>query len=315
MARRSIWESLPTEAVLPQSRDLDRKPARAVLDLMGREDEKVVAAVRRESPRIERAARKMAKALSEGGRVFFVGAGTSGRLGVLEAAECPPTFGTEARRIVALIAGGKGAVFESVEGAEDRDRDGESQLRARRPTRRDLVVGISASSVTPFVRGALGLARAKGASTILVTCGPRPRGIADVVVAPAVGAEVLAGSTRMKAGTATKLVLNQMTLLSMLRLKKVAGPFMVDLKPRSAKLRDRARRIVAALGSVDASTAARLLERSGDEVKTAVVMGRLAIGADEARKLLRARRGDLRAAVDSADARGRARRHPVRARR
>jgi N-acetylmuramic acid 6-phosphate etherase len=315
MTRRSIWASLPTEAVLPASRDLDRKPTRAVLDLMAREDGRVVAAVRGEAPRIERAGRRMASVLAAGGRVFFVGAGTSGRLGVLEAAECPPTFGTEPESIVALIAGGRGAVFESVEGAEDRSRDGASQLRARRPTRKDLVVGISASSVTPFVRGALGLARERGASTVLVTCGPRARGVADVVVAPRVGPEVLAGSTRMKAGTATKMVLNQITLVAMIRLKKVSGPFMVDLKARSAKLRDRARRIVAALGSVDPETADRLLAGSRDEVKTAVVIGRLGISADEARERLRSVGGDLRAAVESEAARGRARPRRARARR
>lgn len=313
MAGRSIWEGLPTEDILPASRELDRKASRAVVDLMGREDRKVVEAVRREAPRIERAGRVMAKVLASGGRVFFTGAGTSGRLGVLEAAECPPTFGTDPDRIVALIAGGRDAVFESVEGAEDRLRDGESQLKARRLTHKDLVIGISASSVTPFVRGTLGLARAKGASTVLVTCSPRARGFADVVVAPRVGAEILAGSTRMKAGTAAKLVLNQITLVAMLRLKKVCGPFMVDLKPRSAKLRDRARRMVALLGSVDRETAASLLDQSQNEVKTAVVMARLGITADDARKRLRSKRGDLRAAIGSGAARAPGRPRPERA--
>jgi N-acetylmuramic acid 6-phosphate etherase len=315
MARRSIWASLPTEAVLPASHDLDRMSARAVLELMGREDAKVASAVRSQARSVERAARMMANVLASGGRVFFAGAGTSGRLGVLEAAECPPTFGTDPDRIVAVIAGGKGAVFESIEGAEDRAQDGERQLRSRRLTGNDLVVGISASSVTPFVRGSLAFARAKGAPTVLITCGPRARGIADVVVAPRVGAEVLAGSTRMKAGTATKLVLNQITLVAMLRLKKVCGPFMVDSRPRSAKLRDRARRIVASLGSVDGKTAARLLDRSRKEVKTAIVMARLGVTADEARTRLRSEQGDLRAVIESGDARGRARRRPAQARR
>jgi len=269
----------------------------------------VVTAVEAEAPRIARAALALARALSRGGRVFLAGAGTSGRLGVLEAAECPPTFGTVPDRIVGLIAGGGEAVHRAVEGAEDREGDGRRLLRARRLRPEDLVVGISASSVTPFVRGALDFARERGASTVLVTCAPGPRGLrrlADIVVAPRVGAELLAGSTRMKAGTATKLVLNRMTLLAMVRLKKVYGPFMVELRPGSAKLRDRARRIVEALASVDSERASKLLEQVGD-VKTAVAMGRLGISSTEARRRLARRKGDLRAVLSSADARARSR--------
>lgn len=269
----------------------------------------MVTAVEAEAPRIARAALALARALSRGGRVFLAGAGTSGRLGVLEAAECPPTFGTVPDRIVGLIAGGGEAVHRAVEGAEDREGDGRRLLRARRLRPEDLVVGISASSVTPFVRGALDFARERGASTVLVTCAPGPRGLrrlADIVVAPRVGAELLAGSTRMKAGTATKLVLNRMTLLAMVRLKKVYGPFMVELRPGSAKLRDRARRIVEALASVDSERASKLLEQVGD-VKTAVAMGRLGISSTEARRRLARRKGDLRAVLSSADARARSR--------
>ncbi len=314
--RRSIWESLPTEGLHPKSANLDRLSPRALLELLSKEDWKVVTAVEAEAPRIARAALVFAQALSRGGRVFLAGAGTSGRLGVLEAAECPPTFGTAPDRIIGLIAGGAEAVHRAVEGAEDRDAEGRRLLRVRRLRPRDLVVGISASSVTPFVRGALGFARERGASTVLVTCAPGAPGIrrlADVVVAPRVGAEVLAGSTRLKAGTATKLVLNRMSLLAMVRLKKIYGPFMVELRPGSAKLRDRARRMVAALASVDSDRASMLLAQAGD-VKTAVAMDRLGISASEARRRLARKKGDLRAVLSSADARARSRPRPAPAR-
>jgi len=317
MGRRlSIWESLPTEALHPKSANLDRLSPRALLELLSKEDRKLVTAVEAEAPRIARAALVFAQALSRGGRVFLAGAGTSGRLGILEAAECPPTFGTAPDRIVGLIAGGGEAVHRAVEGAEDRDAEGRRLLRLLRLRPRDLVVGISASSVTPFVRGALGFARERGASTVLVTCAPGASGIrrlADVVVAPRVGAELLAGSTRLKAGTATKLVLNRMSLLAMVRLKKIYGPFMVELRPGSAKLRDRARRMVEALASVDSERASKLLEQAGD-VKTAVAMGRLGISASEARRRLARKKGDLRAVLSSADARARSRPRPAPAR-
>ncbi len=314
---RSIWERLETEALHPKSAKLDRLSPPELLDLLSKEDRKVVSAVEAEGPRIARAARVLAGALSRGGRVFLAGAGTSGRLGVLEAAECPPTFGTEPDRIVALIAGGDGAVFRAVEGAEDRKADAKKLLKARGLRPQDLVVGISASSVTPFVRGALELARERNASSVLVTCARVSRTLrtlADVVVAPQVGAEVLAGSTRLKAGTATKLVLNRMTLLAMVRLKKVHGPFMVAFRPGSAKLRDRARRMIETLGVVDSAQASELLEKAGD-VKAAIAMGRLGLSAAEARRRLARRKGDLRAVLSSGDGGARSRRRRARARR
>lgn len=297
MSRRSPWASLPTEAIHPGSAELDLLDPAAVLELMAREDGRAVEAVAEEAPRIERAARLMAGALGSGGRVYFAGAGTSGRLGVLEAAECPPTFGTAPERIVALVAGGDRSVFRSREGAEDDESSGAERLREKRLAKGDLVIGLTASGVTPFVRGALGFARERGAPTVLVTCGRRVRGIADVVVAPAVGPELLAGSTRMKSGTATKLVLNRITLLAMIRLNKIFGPYMVDLRPGSAKLRDRAARIVAALGEVTPRKARELLSAAGD-VKTAVVMARLRLDVPEARKRLKRARGDLRRALE-----------------
>lgn len=298
---RSRWDGLPTEAIHPDARELDREPARAVLDLLSREDRRVADAVEAESARIERAAAAVASALGEGGRLFFVGAGTSGRLGVLEAVECPPTFGTRPGQVVAIVAGGRGAVFRSSEGAEDREDEARARLRERRVSERDVVVGISASSVTPFVRGALAEARRAKAGTVLVTCGRRPRGVADVVIAPRVGAEVLAGSTRMKAGTAAKLVLNRLTLLAMIRLGKVHGPYMVDLRPGSEKLVDRATRIVSTVGGVAREEAATWLERAGRDVKTAIVMARGRLGRTQARRRLARRGGNLRAVLEELD--------------
>jgi N-acetylmuramic acid 6-phosphate etherase len=312
--RRSIWESLETEALHSKSAELDRISARALLELLGKEDRKVVAAVERAAPGIARGALALARALSRGGRAFFVGAGTSGRLGILEAAECPPTFGTDPDRIVGVMAGGNGAVFRAIEGAEDRETEARRFLRARRLSRKDLVVGISASSVTPFVRSALDFAKKRGASTVLLTCASAGnRRLAGVVVAARVGPEVLAGSTRMKAGTATKLMLNRMTLLAMIRLKKIYGPFMVSLRPGSAKLRDRARRIIERLALVDSERAVALLRQAGD-VKTSVVMARLGISPAEARRRLARKKGDLRAALSSAGERARSQPRPAPAR-
>ncbi len=294
MSKRSPWEALPTEAIHPKSKKLDTESAASILTTMAKEDGRVARAVHAEARSIQRAAVMMAKALAADGRTLYVGAGTSGRLGVLEAAECPPTYGTAPSQIVGIMAGGDKAVFRSKEGVEDRTQAGEEALRARKPSQDDLVVGISASSVTPFVRGALELARARHAATVLITCGPRVRGVADVVIAPEVGPEVLAGSTRMKGGTATKLVLNQMTLLAMIRLKKVFGPYMVDVKATSAKLRDRGVRMVQSLARVDRSVAEELLSIARDDVKAAAVMGRLEVSLVEAKRRLVAVDGDLR---------------------
>ena len=292
------WARLLTESRNPRSRRLDTLSTGKVVALLLDEDRRALLAASREGASIARAAGLAADALSTGGDVVFIGAGTSGRLGVLEAAECPPTFGTDPRRIRAVMAGGAESVFSSREGAEDREDHGRREGRKLRAA--DLLIGVSASSVTPFVRGALGGARDKGAGTVLVTCAPGRglRSLADVVVAVASGPEVLTGSTRLKAGSATKAVLNAITTAAMVRLGKAYENLMVDLKPTSAKLVDRSRRIVAAAGEVSAAKAARLLTAAGGEVKTAIVMGRLGIDADEARKRLRRGRGHVRAALD-----------------
>ncbi len=247
---RIRYDRLPTERVDPRSRDLDRLSPVEIAQLMNRADRRAVQAVGLAAPAIGRAIDLIARALSRGGRLFFIGAGTSGRLGVIEAAECPPTFDTPPRLVQAVIAGGRRAVFRSVEGAEDDAVEGARQIR-RRTGPRDVVIGIAASGVTPFVRGALDEARRRKGLTVLVTCNPGvSRRSARIVIALAVGPEVLAGSTRLKAGTATKLTLNTLTTGAFARLGKVYGNRMVDVRPRSAKLRARALRLVKEIGGV-----------------------------------------------------------------
>jgi N-acetylmuramic acid 6-phosphate etherase len=300
------WAGLPTESRNPRSERLDTLPTSRVVALLLDEDRRALVAAGAQRAAIARAAGLVADALEGGGRVVFLGAGTSGRLGVLEAAECPPTFGTDPDRIRAVMAGGEDAVFRAVEGAEDRADEGREEAEHLRGG--DVLVGISASSVTPFVRGGLERARARGVPTILVTCAPRPglRALADVVVAIRTGPEVLTGSTRLKAGSATKAALNAITTAAMVRLGKAYGNLMVDLKLTNAKLRDRGRRIVMAAGQVESDEAARLLADAGGKVKTAIVMARLGVGAEDARKRIAAAGGRVRAAVAKSAARARA---------
>jgi N-acetylmuramic acid 6-phosphate etherase len=297
MSRQSRWARLLTESRNPRSRRLDRMTTDRVVALLLDEDRRAVTAAAAQRAAITRAALEVARALEAGHDVVFAGAGTSGRLGVIEAAECPPTFGSDPHRIRAVIAGGDGAVFSAVEGAEDRLPLGARE--GARLRRGDVLIGISASSVTRYVRGALAAARRRGARTVLVTCAPS-RGLsrlADVVVAIRTGPEVLTGSTRLKAGSATKAALNAITTAAMVRLGKAYENLMVDLRQGSAKLQDRARRIVAAAASVDERAARRLIRAAGGETKTAIVMGRLDVAADDARRRLAAARGRVRAAL------------------
>jgi N-acetylmuramic acid 6-phosphate etherase len=291
------WAGLLTESRNPRSRALDTLPTPGVVGLLLDEDRRALAAAARVRAPIARAAVLAARALAAGGRIVFLGAGTSGRLGILEAAECPPTFGTDPDRIRAVMAGGPGAVFRAVEGAEDRAPDGARE--GRRLRRGDLLIGISASSVTPFVRGALRAARARRAGTVLVTCAPGPalRRLADVVIVVRTGPEVLTGSTRLKAGSATKAVLNAITTAAMVRMGKAYENLMVDLRPTSAKLEDRMRRIVSSAARVPPREAARLLAAARGEVKTAIVMGRRRVGPEEARRRLARARGRVRRAL------------------
>jgi N-acetylmuramic acid 6-phosphate etherase len=301
-ASRIRYARLATERANPRSHDLDRMTPRAIAALMNREDRRAVRAVGRVNAEITAAVAAIVGALRAGGRLFFVGAGTSGRLGVLEAAECPPTFGTPRRLVQALMAGGRGSVFRSREGAEDDAAAARRAVRAR-VRRGDVMVGISASGVTPFVRAALTTARARGARTVLVACNadgraPRrlsSRGVIKIVLAT--GPEVLAGSTRLKAGTATKLVLNTLTTASMAGLGRVYGNRMVDLQPRSAKLRERALRLVADLAGVSRARARAALRASGGRARVAIVMAGNGGSAADAVRALRAAGGSLRVAL------------------
>ncbi len=270
----SKWESLPTEAINPASLNLDKAAVGDIIDLMVNEDRKVVAAVHKEKERIANGVEIIAQAFRKGGRIIFVGAGTSGRLGVLEAAEMPPTFGIKPGLIHAVMAGGKGAVFRAREGVEDDYEEGARAIARLKPSPRDVVVGVSASGITQFVRGALTRARTAGLKIIFVTCWPGTelQNFVDLVIAPNVGPEVLTGSTRLKAGTATKMVLNMLTTISMVRVGKTYGNLMVDVQSGSEKLKDRARRILAITTGVDYDEADRLLKRARGNVKVAITM-------------------------------------------
>lgn len=301
MTRRIRYARLATERANPASLELDRLGARQIARLMNREDARAVRAVGRVSARIAAAVELIAASLSRGGRLFFVGAGTSGRLGVLEAAECPPTFGTPPRLVQAIMAGGRASVFRSREGAEDDEGAAAREVR-RRVRTGDVVVGVSASGVTPFVRAALREARRRGATTALVACNATRAGSAGarVVIDPRPGPEVLAGSTRLKAGTATKLVLNTLTTATMTRLGRVHGNRMVDLQPRSRKLRERALRLVEELGGVARPRAERALDGARGRVRLAIVMARTNASPLHAARALRTAGGSLRAVLEAA---------------
>lgn len=299
MSQSSKWQSLPTEAINPATLAIDKQPATGVVDLMLAEDRKVLAAVQRERDRIAVGADMLAKALSKGGRVIFVGAGTSGRLGVVEAAEMPPTFGTDPELVQAIMAGGKTAILRAKEGAEDDYEEGARATKRLTPGKRDVVVGVSASGMTPFVRGALTCARGAGARIIFVTCDPRTelQSFVDLTIAPAVGPEVIAGSTRLKAGTATKLVLNTLTTSAMVLIGKTYGNLMVDVQTGSEKRRDRACRIVAKVTSLPPDAAEALLRRAKWNVKAAIVMQQTGATYAAALRKLKTSDGSVRTAL------------------
>jgi N-acetylmuramic acid 6-phosphate etherase len=294
--RPSDYARLPTERPNPATRRMDLLSTRRVVALINSQDALVAPAVARVGAAVAKAADAAAKTLAAGGTLLFVGAGTSGRLGVLEAAECPPTFGADPRFVRAEIAGGKGSMFRAKEGAED---DAAAGARAARSLKKgDMLVGIAASGITPFVRSAIETARSRGCATALVTSNPDGAStVAQILIAPRVGPEVLAGSTRLKSGTAAKLVLNTLTTAAMIRLNKVYDHWMVDLKPTNRKLRLRAARMIAELGAVPLSRAEALLDLSGGHVKTAVVMARSSLSREAARRRLAACGGSLRRAL------------------
>ena len=263
----------PTELRNPRSMNLDRLSMPDAVDLMLTEEQRAAKAVRAEAKMIARLAGWVAKALAEGGRLFYVGAGTSGRLGVLDASECPPTFRAKPEQVQGIIAGGPQALTQPVEGAEDDPAAGARAIQFRGVGKRDVVIGIAASGRTPFVWGAMEMAAQRGARTALVCFNPamkRRGGVPQLILAPAIGPEVLTGSTRLKAGTATKLILNCITTLAMVHLGKVAGNLMVDVDPKNEKLRERAVRIVMTLTEADAATAEAALQADGWMVKKAL---------------------------------------------
>ena len=299
MPTRSKWQSLPTEAINPATLAIDKLPATGIIDLMIAEDRKMLLAVQREHDRIALGADILAKALRKGGRVVFVGAGTSGRLGILESAEMPPTFGTDSDSVQAIMAGGKGAILKAKEGAEDNYEEGARQISRLQPTRRDVVIGVSASGMTSFVRGALTMARQAGARIIFVTCDPRTelQTFVDLTIAPAVGPEIIAGSTRLKAGTATKLVLNMLTTAAMILTGKTYGNLMVDVQTNSDKLRDRARRIVHIVTGLEGDEIEKLLKKANWNVKVAIVMQKTGLPHGKAVARLRKAQDQIRDAI------------------
>ncbi len=293
-------QDLITEARNPASEEIDGKSTREILEIINREDQKVPLIVKEEIPHIAQAVDLLVEVFKRGGRLFYLGAGTSGRLGVLDAAECPPTYGTPPEMVQGIIAGGEIALTRAQEGSEDNREQGAIDLLERGFMPGDVLCGIAASFRTPYVLGGLEKAREMGAKTILVTCNPREKITVpvDIAICPVVGPEVVMGSTRMKAGTATKLVLNMLTTASMIRLGKVYGNMMVDLMMTSRKLEERSKRTVMMVTGVDYETAAAVLKKAGGHVKTALVMILANVNAREARRRLTASDGFVRQAIN-----------------
>lgn len=286
---------LLTERSLEASRNLDAMSIDQAVALMNQQDLLAVQAVAAVRPAVAQAIGLITAAFRSGGRLFYIGAGTSGRLGVLDASECPPTFRTDPSMVQGIIAGGDAAMFRSQEGAEDRASDGAAALDARNIGANDVVCGIAAGGTTPFVHGALRRARELGAKTIFLTCVdqlPREPDV-DVIIRPLTGPEVLTGSTRLKAGTATKLILNQLTTLAMAQLGKTYQNLMVDLRCTNQKLWDRGVRILTTLTTLDRPAALRLLQQADGQVKLALVMHHQQVDAARARQLLEEAQGHV----------------------
>ncbi|MFB2981981.1 N-acetylmuramic acid 6-phosphate etherase [Microseira sp. BLCC-F43] len=292
---------LLTEQINPNSRYLDQLTALELVDLFNQEDAQTLAAIANARTQLALAINITSKALRQGGRLFYVGAGTSGRLGVLDAAECPPTFCTPAEMVQGIIAGGAGALVRSSEDLEDKAQDGETAIAQRQITQLDVVVGITAGGTTPYVQGALQAAKSRGATTIFIACVPAEQvnTSADIDIRLLVGPEIVAGSTRLKAGTVTKMALNILSTSVMVQLGKVYGNRMVDVAVTNSKLRDRALRILQDLAGIERHEAAVLLERSGRNVKLALLMHWTRLEAEEGANLLEQHQGNLRQAVTS----------------
>jgi N-acetylmuramic acid 6-phosphate etherase len=299
MPTHSKWESLPTEAINPVSLAVDKAPVIEIIEMAVNEDRKIVAAVHKEKERIAHGVEIIAQALRKGGRVIFIGAGTSGRLGVVEASEMPPTFGTPPKTVQAIMAGGQEAVFLAKEGVEDNYEEGIRSIARLRLGQKDVVIGVSASGMTQFVRGGLTRARKAGAKIIFITCWPGSelQNFVDLQIAPAVGPELIAGSTRLKAGTATKMVLNMLTTIAMIKVGKTYGNLMVDVQTGSEKLKDRARRIICTVTGLTYEDADALLKRARWNVKAAIVMQKANLTLPKALRRLKKADDSIREAI------------------
>jgi N-acetylmuramic acid 6-phosphate etherase len=293
-------KDLVTEERNPDTFDIDSKSTLQILKLINQEDKKVALVVEKEIPNIARAVDLIVNAFKNKGRLFYIGAGTSGRLGVLDAAECPPTFGTPPGMIEGIIAGGRRTLVRSKEGVEDDFRAGAKDLGKNKISKKDVVVGIAASRRTPYVLGALERAKKAGAKTVFVFCNPtsKLRTKVDVAISPILGPEAIAGSTRMKAGSAQKMILNMLTTASMIKMGKVYQNLMVDLQVRSEKLVERSKRIIMMTTGVDYKKAKEYLEKAGGKVKTALVMILANVDKKTAEKRLRQAGGFVAKAIN-----------------
>jgi N-acetylmuramic acid 6-phosphate etherase len=296
-------KKLVTEQRNPATMDIDTKSALEIVQLINAEDHKIAPVVEKELPYIAQAVEIVVPAFKRGGRLIYVGAGTSGRLGVLDASECPPTFGTDPEMVQGIIAGGYGALVRAVEGSEDLAENAARDLKERDLSDKDVVCGLAASRRTPYVLAAVKYARQIGAKTLYVTCTPREeiKFDVDVAICPVVGPEVVMGSTRMKAGTAQKIVLNMITTAAMIRLGKVYGNMMVDLQMNSQKLQERSKRVVMMVTGVNYERAAEVLVVAGGHVKTAIVMILAQVDAKEALKRLDSSDGFVRGAIEGVE--------------
>lgn len=293
-------KDLVTEQRNPQTMDIDSKSTLEILKLINQEDKKVPRRLEEELPQIAKAVDLIVGSLKNGGRLFYIGAGTSGRLGVLDAAECPPTFGTDPEMIQGVIAGGKGTLIRSREGVEDKYQAGASDLKKRGIKKKDVVVGIAASRRTPYVLGGLEYAKKIKAKTVFIFCNPTSELTVnpDVVISPVLGPEVIAGSTRMKAATAQKLILNMLTSVAMIKLGKVYQNLMVDLQATSQKLAERAKRIIMLVTGIDYEQAEKYLKEADYQVKTALVMVLGKVDKNKAKRNLKAADGLVKGALE-----------------
>lgn len=294
--------NLSTEQINTNTSDIDLADTREILNMINEEDKKVPSAVKQEIPYIEQAVEIIYQSIKAGGRLIYIGAGTSGRLGIVDASECPPTFGTHPELVQGIIAGGNQAMFASQEGAEDDEEQAIIDLNAKQLTSKDVICGIAASGRTPYVKSAINYAHSIGCKTIMITTSKREevfaRGInADVFICPVVGPEVIAGSTRMKSGTAQKLVLNMLTTATMIKLGKTYGNIMVDLQQTNKKLVERSRNIIMKICDVDYNKARDLLDQSNGNVKLAIMMGKSNLDKQSALDILNKAEGRIRQAL------------------